>query len=961
MLRKTLLACIIVLVAFAGVTLRQSSGAAPVAGFTDRTVFTGLVAPTNVAFAPGGRVFIAEKRGVIKVYDSLSDTTPTIFADLRTEVYNFWDRGLSGLAVHPQFPSVPYVYAAYSYDFDPRTPTLFPRWGTSGVDSDPCPSPPGATGSGCIGSGRVVRLTASGSIAVEQTVLIEDYCIQFPTHSVDELRFGPDGQLYVSAGDGAHFALVDVGQRGDNPCGDPIGEGGALRAQDALTPADPQTLDGTILRIDPLTGAGSPGNPFADSTDANLRRVAAFGVRNPYRFAFHPVNGELFVGDVGMAEFEEITRIDVRDGAADNLGWPCFEGTAQHAGYAARAPLCGSLYSGASPVVAPFFEYRHDTATVDGDGCARNGASITGVAFEHGANFPSAYNTALFFADYSRECIWAMPAGADGQPDPSRVRVFANGLAGPVDLEFGPDGALYYVALNTGELHRIAFDGPNTRPVAAVSASVGEGAAPLTVTLSAAASYDPEGTPLAYSWDVDGDGQFGDAVGPAATVTYRTGAYLPRVRVTDALGASSTTATPVQAGLEPLADVGFAGWQFNGAAVASECGVRLTPAAPVQRGSVVSNRVVPSSNIAVSFDAVVSGNGGDGLALALIDASEGAGALGYEGGNVGFGGLSGVAVVLDTFRNPSDAYSNFVGLATGVRSDGGLDYAVTNSAVKPLANSTTRVDVIVGDEGRIAVFIDGVLALNAAAVLPPLVRVAFTSATGGAASAHSVCNGTVSVLPAVTGSADITPGVDFGGVAIGQAEAASIKVRNLGTTSMTVASVSVPAAPFLVTNAPEPGVLLQPGQTLIMTLMFNPGAESVEASMLALSFEGGLTLASTLRGEGIDTRPPLPTIVQPTAELGYLIDGVVQFRGLALRANGARLPAAALSWAAVIKHCAGPTLCHEHVLQTFEGIESGSFTAPDHGAEITIELRLTATDRAASATTTVELHERRPG
>ena len=79
-------------------------------GFQTTTVFSGLDDPTAVEFASDGRVFVAEKSGIIKVFDSLTDTTPTVFANLTTRVYNFWDRGLLGLALHPDFPVVPYVY-----------------------------------------------------------------------------------------------------------------------------------------------------------------------------------------------------------------------------------------------------------------------------------------------------------------------------------------------------------------------------------------------------------------------------------------------------------------------------------------------------------------------------------------------------------------------------------------------------------------------------------------------------------------------------------------------------------------------------------------------------------------------------------------------------------------------------------------------------------------------------------
>src|SRR5262245_53830094 len=96
-------------------------------GFQESIVFSGLTQPTAVRFASDGRVFVAEKSGLIKVFDSLADMSPTIFADLRTNVHNFWDRGLLGLALHPNFPLTPYVYVLYTYDGDLTHPA--PRWG----------------------------------------------------------------------------------------------------------------------------------------------------------------------------------------------------------------------------------------------------------------------------------------------------------------------------------------------------------------------------------------------------------------------------------------------------------------------------------------------------------------------------------------------------------------------------------------------------------------------------------------------------------------------------------------------------------------------------------------------------------------------------------------------------------------------------------------------------------------
>ena len=102
--------------AVVAVTTTGSANAALPTGFEEQIVLSGLTNPTVVRFAGDGRVFVAEKRGVIKVFDSLSDTTPTVFADLNVNVHNFWDRGLLGMALDPQFPTNPYVYVLYTYD-----------------------------------------------------------------------------------------------------------------------------------------------------------------------------------------------------------------------------------------------------------------------------------------------------------------------------------------------------------------------------------------------------------------------------------------------------------------------------------------------------------------------------------------------------------------------------------------------------------------------------------------------------------------------------------------------------------------------------------------------------------------------------------------------------------------------------------------------------------------------------
>ena len=176
-------------------------------GFRDELLWDGLTRPSAIAFAPNGSVFVAEKSGRILVFDSLDDDTPTLFANLVTNVHNAWDRGLLGLAVDPEYPARPYVYVLYTYDHILGSAAAAPRWGTAGVEADTCPNPPGFTADGCVVSGRLSRLTASGGVMTgAEHVLIEDWCQQFPSHSVGTVAFGPDGALYASAGEGASFA-----------------------------------------------------------------------------------------------------------------------------------------------------------------------------------------------------------------------------------------------------------------------------------------------------------------------------------------------------------------------------------------------------------------------------------------------------------------------------------------------------------------------------------------------------------------------------------------------------------------------------------------------------------------------------------------------------------------------------------------------------------------------------------
>ena len=179
-------------------------------------------------------------------------------------MHNFWDRGLLGIALAPNFPADPYVYVAVHARREHRRHR--PALGRPGVTSDGCPTPPGATTDGCVVSGRLSRLqalTATSMTGTEQ-VLIEDWCQQFPSHSVGALEFGADGALYVSRRRRGELHFMDYGQdgtrrtraairraRAGSTLTPPTAEGGALRCQDvahdrpirvAWTAPDPRSI-----------------------------------------------------------------------------------------------------------------------------------------------------------------------------------------------------------------------------------------------------------------------------------------------------------------------------------------------------------------------------------------------------------------------------------------------------------------------------------------------------------------------------------------------------------------------------------------------------------------------------------------------------------------------------------------------------------------------------------------------
>ena len=216
------------------------------------------------------------------------------------------------------------------------------------------------------------------------------------------LRFGVDGKLYASLGDGADFSAVDPR---------------ALRAQNV------DALAGKILRIN-TDGTAPSDNPFYDGNpNSNRSKVYALGLRNAFRFNFHPTTNSLYAGDVGWGSWEEINRI-VPGG---NYGWPCREGNV--------VTTYGCTPS--STHINPLYTYAHDSA---------GAGSVIGGSFPSSSAYPVQYANSLFIGDYAQMWMKRLVLNAAGTAVVS-IEDFIPDTVWPVEIITGPDGNIYYFQL----------------------------------------------------------------------------------------------------------------------------------------------------------------------------------------------------------------------------------------------------------------------------------------------------------------------------------------------------------------------------------------------------------------------------------------------------------------------------------------------------------------------------------
>ncbi len=448
-------------------------------------VVGGLNQPTAFEWSPDGQLmFVAQKGGIVRtVIQSGSGLQATPFIDISAQVNTANDRGLLGLAVDPSFgknQGRDFVYLLFTYDLNEYTGA---RTGLAALDgsgnrpgrlirvtANPATNYTTALpGSAVVllGNNSLWQYTSrpdidstvnfdippsgivNGSTITAAAALIEDadtsnigrdysdkdtnfdrnnnirdyLAGDSDSHSVGQVKFGLDGSLYVTVGDGTSYNSVDWR---------------STRVQDV------DNLSGKLLRINPITGQGYADNPFSDGNlDSNRSKVWSLGLRNPFRFTINPTTGTPYIGDVGWTTWEEI-NIVTRGG---NFGWPYFEGSPQNSGYS-TLPQAQAFYNSGQAVVSPFLTRNH-TASLNSDG--RPATALILGDFYTGNTLPTIYNGALFYNDVGLGTVYATLLNPDGTI--KSTQIFDN-LPYIVDMETGPDGYLYYASLYGGAIGR---------------------------------------------------------------------------------------------------------------------------------------------------------------------------------------------------------------------------------------------------------------------------------------------------------------------------------------------------------------------------------------------------------------------------------------------------------------------------------------------------------------------------
>jgi len=346
---------------------------------------SGFTRPVDIVNAGDERLFIVEQRGVIRIIDGAGQVLPSPFLDIDARVNSTSnERGLLGLVFHPDYAENGFFYVNYTNN---SGDTHISRFRVSA--GNPNAADPDS----------------------EKILIVEDQ--PFSNHNAGDLNFGPDGYLYFGLGDGGSG-------------GDPNGNG-----------QNRQRLLGKMIRIDVDNGdpyAIPPTNPYANSIDT-LPEIWAFGVRNPWRFSFDRLTGDMWIGDVGQDAWEEIDFQPASSTGGENYGWRCYEGLAPY-----NTSGCGPQ----NQYIPPIHVYANTSSV---------GCSVTGGFVYRGSEFPDLYGYYVY-ADYCSGRIWTLRPNTQGGGWTNEFM-----MQGPSSQfsSFGEDqfGEIYLAGLGNGNIYRV--------------------------------------------------------------------------------------------------------------------------------------------------------------------------------------------------------------------------------------------------------------------------------------------------------------------------------------------------------------------------------------------------------------------------------------------------------------------------------------------------------------------------
>ncbi|MCB9170175.1 MAG: PQQ-dependent sugar dehydrogenase [Flavobacteriales bacterium] len=357
----------------------------------------GLSEPVDIANCGDSRLFVVERDGLIRIITDSMTMQSTPFLDISSEVNNPQDeQGLLGLVFDPEYAQNGYFYVYY-------------------------------TGGSGTGESRIARFQVSADSSqadpASETVLFT-WPQPYYNHNGGDLNFGPDGYLYCGFGDGGS-------------AGDPQNH--------AQTLSDPL---GTLIRIKPepdSTYSIPLDNPYVNAGPDTLPEIWANGLRNPWRFGFDQLTGDLWIGDVGQSAHEEVDLWPAGDNSGPNFGWHCYEGDASF-----NTAGCQGMNAYVFPLTT------HDNVAIGGTWCSSVGGRVY-----RGTLYPHLYGR-YFYTDYCAGEVWDLwPDGQGGWND----AMAGDFNAGYVCIAEGADGTLYLANQANGQVRKLVDKCPMDPPI----------------------------------------------------------------------------------------------------------------------------------------------------------------------------------------------------------------------------------------------------------------------------------------------------------------------------------------------------------------------------------------------------------------------------------------------------------------------------------------------------------------